>query len=84
MIAGKIFAALLLVVSSSAALVPGTLFDRIVVIVLENQDYAAASQDPYLSSLSSNGALLTNYMAISHPSEPNYLAIIAGTDEGYV
>ncbi|RUS23449.1 phosphoesterase family-domain-containing protein [Endogone sp. FLAS-F59071] len=83
MIAGKIFAALtLLILSTSAALVPGANFDRVVIIVLENQDYAEASRDPYLSSLSSNGALLTNYMAIAHPSQPNYLAIVAGTDEG--
>ena len=60
-------------------------FDHIVVVVMENHDYnqiignAAA---PYINSLASKGSLLTDYHAISHPSEPNYFALYAGSTFG--
>ena len=52
-------------------------FDHIVVVVEENHAYneiVGNAQAPYLNSLASGGALLTNYHAVAHPSEPNYLA----------
>jgi hypothetical protein len=55
-------------------------FDRVVIIVLENADYERAMQDPNLSALAARGASLTNFHALFHPSYPNYLAMIAGTD----
>lgn len=57
-------------------------FDRIVIIVLENTDYERAMQDPNLTALASQGASFTNFHALFHPSYPNYLAMIAGTDYG--
>lgn len=36
-------------------------------------------QAPTIQSLIRRGALLTNYYAVTHPSLPNYLALIAGT-----
>lgn len=57
-------------------------FDRVLVIVLENTDYERAMQDPNLVALASQGASLTNFHALFHPSYPNYLAMIAGTDYG--
>src|ERR1700747_3496698 len=55
-------------------------FDRVVIIVLENTDYERAMQDPNLTALASQGASFTNFHALFHPSYPNYLAMIAGTD----
>ena len=57
-------------------------FDRVVIIVLENVDYERAIQDPNLAELSRRGASFTNFHALFHPSYPNYLAMIAGTDFG--
>ena len=57
-------------------------FDRVVIIVLENTDYERAIQDPNLTALAAQGASFTNFHALFHPSYPNYLAMIAGTDFG--
>ncbi|HYM78824.1 MAG TPA: alkaline phosphatase family protein [Candidatus Dormibacteraeota bacterium] len=57
-------------------------FDRILIIVLENVDYERAIQDPSLMALAAQGASFTNFHALFHPSYPNYLAMIAGTDFG--
>jgi hypothetical protein len=55
-------------------------FDRVVTIVLENVDYERAIQDQNLAVLASRGASFTNFHALFHPSYPNYLSMIAGTD----
>ena len=55
-------------------------FDRVLIIVLENVDYERAIQDPTLADLAARGASFTNFHALFHPSYPNYLAMIAGTD----
>ncbi len=57
-------------------------FDRVLIIVLENVDYEVASKDKNLAELASQGASFTNFHAVFHPSYPNYLAMIAGTDFG--
>ncbi len=57
-------------------------FDRVLIIVLENVDYERAVHDPNLAALAAQGASFTNFHALFHPSYPNYLAMIAGTDFG--
>lgn len=57
-------------------------FDRVLIIVLENVDYELAIQDKNLAALASQGASFTNFHALFHPSYPNYLAMVAGTDFG--
>lgn len=37
---------------------------------------------PYLKSLAQMGALFTNSSGITHPSEPNYLALFSGSTQG--
>jgi hypothetical protein len=54
----------------------------VIIVVLENEVYNNVIDNasaPYENSLASEFALATNYYAISHPSEPNYIAMIAGT-----
>jgi hypothetical protein len=53
-------------------------FERVLIIVLENQDYEDAIADPYLSQLASLGASFKNFHGLFHPSYPNYLAMAAG------
>jgi acid phosphatase len=55
---------------------------HIMVIVEENNSYNAIignSQLPYINSLASQYASLTNWWGVSHPSEPNYLAMVSGS-----
>ncbi|KAI1164022.1 phosphoesterase family-domain-containing protein [Nemania serpens] len=54
--------------------VQGKTFDRFVQIFLENQDFSIAAGDPNLAYLAKKGILLNNYYAITHPSQPNYVA----------
>jgi phosphatidylinositol-3-phosphatase len=58
------------------------------VLVMENKSYDEALRGAYTASLASRYALATNYHAVSHPSEPNYLALTSGstwgaTDDSY-
>ncbi len=57
-------------------------FDRVLIIVLENVDYEVASKDKSLADLAAGGASFTNFHALFHPSYPNYLTMVAGTDFG--
>ncbi len=57
-------------------------FERVVIIVLENADFESASKNKDLAALAAGGAAFTNFHALFHPSYPNYLAMVAGTDFG--
>ena len=57
-------------------------FDRVVIIVLENGDYEEAVKNKDLQALAAKGASFSNFHALFHPSYPNYLAMVAGTDFG--
>jgi hypothetical protein len=59
--------------------------DHVVVVVMENQnlDQVVGNPDaPYLNQLISDGALFTRASAITHPSQPNYLALFSGDTQG--
>ena len=53
-------------------------FERIFIIILENQLQSAALDNGFMKSLASEGVRLSNYFGITHPSQPNYIAAIAG------
>ena len=58
---------------------------HVVIVMLENHsadEVLGGGQAPYLSGLAARGAVLTQSFAITHPSEPNYLAIFAGSTQG--
>jgi hypothetical protein len=53
-------------------------FDHILVMVEENKPYdelVGTSSTPFFTALAGSGAVLTQAYAITHPSEPNYLAL---------
>lgn len=56
--------------------------EHVVVIVLENESAGPAERQPYLGELSMRGARLVNSFGITHPSRPNYIAMIAGSTLG--
>jgi acid phosphatase len=56
-----------------------------VVVMFENQPYGAVIGNPqarYINALARSGALFTASFAVSHPSEPNYLALFSGSTDG--
>lgn len=60
-------------------------FDHIVVVMEENHsasEIIGASNAPYINGLAQGGVLFTDAHAVAHPSEPNYLAIFAGSTFG--
>ncbi len=70
--------------SGTSTALSGTVprFDHVVVVVEENHSYAdiiGSSSAPYINSLASGGALFTQSFAVTHPSEPNYLALFSGS-----
>jgi phosphatidylinositol-3-phosphatase len=53
--------------------------------MLENRSYSQVigkHSAPFLSGLAARGALFTNSRAITHPSQPNYLAVFSGSTQG--
>ena len=62
---------------------------HIMLVVDENQGYeqslgscGTGSPDPYLCSLAGHYASVTGWFGTGHPSLPNYLALISGSDQG--
>jgi hypothetical protein len=55
---------------------------KVVVIILENTDLSVSLALPNFSKFAEKGALLSNYFAITHPSQPNYLSLISGSTQG--
>ncbi|KAJ5548408.1 hypothetical protein N7513_005642 [Penicillium frequentans] len=58
--------------------VKGLAFNRFAQIWIENTDYQTAADDKNFAKLAKEGILLTNYFALTHPSEANYAASAAG------
>jgi hypothetical protein len=59
--------------------------DHIVIVVEENRSQKAIEGNPsapYINSLMKQGANLTNFHAIEHPSQPNYLDLFSGSNQG--
>src|SRR5436309_2172179 len=68
--------------STSAARTAGS---RVMVVVEENHSFdqiIGSPQAPFLNRLAGQGTLLTSYFAITHPSLPNYLAMLSGDTQG--
>ncbi|WP_373202786.1 alkaline phosphatase family protein [Mycobacterium marinum] len=60
-------------------------FSHVVVVVEENHSQAniiGNKAAPFINALAANGAMMSQSFAETHPSEPNYLALFAGTTFG--
>ncbi|WP_323747619.1 alkaline phosphatase family protein [Catenulispora rubra] len=62
-------------------------YDHVVLVMEENHSYGEIIGDtadaPYINNtLAAGGALFTQSFAIEHPSEPNYLDLFSGTNQG--
>jgi hypothetical protein len=59
--------------------------DHVVLVIEENHSYSqiiGSADCPYINKLAAGGANLTQSYAISHPSQPNYLALFSGDMHG--
>lgn len=70
---------------------PPRAYDHVVWVVLENHSFdqligppgsVAAQQSPYLNTLATACGLATRFRAVTHPSLPNYLAMVSGRTGG--
>ena len=67
--------------------IPTAIPAHVIVVVEENHGYAqiiGSGQAPYINTLATQGALFTNSFAITHPSQPNYLALFSGSKHGII
>jgi acid phosphatase len=56
--------------------------DHVVIVVEENHSYneiIGSQNAPYINQLSKEGALFTHSYGVTHPSQPNYLALFSGS-----
>ena len=70
-------------VATGAAPLPA--FDHVVVIVFENKEATSvlgSRAAPTFNSYARRYAKLTRYYGVTHPSLPNYLALVSGSTQG--
>lgn len=69
--------------AAAVAVVPRP--DHTVVLILENHSSGSIlgnAQAPYLNELAAGGANMTQSFGVTHPSQPNYLALFSGSVAG--
>jgi len=60
-------------------------YDHVVVVIFENKNYDSiiGSKDaPYWNDLAKQGAYLSDSYGVTHPSQPNYIAMFSGDTQG--
>jgi phosphatidylinositol-3-phosphatase len=60
-------------------------FGHVFVIVMENKELGSIIGNrsaPYINGLATQYGLATEYTAVTHPSQPNYLALWSGSTQG--
>jgi len=60
--------------------------DHVIIVIEENHSYneilGASSPATWIKALAASGASFTNSFAIEHPSQPNYLDLYSGANQG--
>ncbi|MBI3901617.1 MAG: acid phosphatase [Nitrosomonadales bacterium] len=65
-----------------AAAIPAPHPDHVVIVIEENKSYAQIIDNPdapYINALAKRGTLFTQSYGVTHPSQPNYLALFSGS-----
>ena len=57
-------------------------FNKVVIVVFENEDGTVVLEEPTFNALANSGAYFNNFHAITRPSLPNYLTMIGGSTFG--
>ena len=59
--------------------------DHVIVVIEENKAYSqivGSAAAPYLNSLAKQGASFSDFLSFHHPSQPNYIEIFSGSNQG--
>ncbi len=78
------FAAVCAGVASFVVAAPPT-YDHVVIVVEENRSFdqvIGSPSAPYINALAADGALMADIYGITHPSQPNYLQLFSGSNQG--
>ena len=73
---------LILLTLNVSCLIPGKYFDRVFLMIFENQAYVDVVKNADFLNFADKGLLLTEFYARTHPSQPNYITILAGETMG--
>jgi hypothetical protein len=73
---------LLFSLSAQAGTQTGKYFDRVMFVIFENTNYSAAMKQPFFAQLAGQGANFSNFLALVHPSQGNYIALTSGSVNG--
>jgi acid phosphatase len=85
--AASLAAAALVLPATTASAAGGVhRFDHVVIVIMENKNYNAIIGRPdeafYINNtLARGGAVFSNSFAVTHPSQPNYLALFSGSTQ---
>jgi hypothetical protein len=60
----------------------GKYFDRAIFVIFENTNYDAAMKQPFFKHLADQGAIFSNFLALAHPSQGNYIGLTSGSLNG--
>jgi len=61
--------------------------NKVVIVILENHSYQQIignSAAPYINMLADSGALFSDYHALGYTSQPNYIKLFSGSDQGII
>lgn len=78
-------ATIVLIVAACETQAAVPVFDHVVILVMENHAYneiIGNPNAPYINLLATTGVNFTQSYAVTHPSEPNYLAMFSGSTQG--
>lgn len=74
----KRFALFVLFLSGFAVASTPLPFKKVFIIVFENTDYQKTMKQPFFKELAQQGTVFENFFAVARPSQPNYIALVAG------
>ena len=60
----------------------GKYFDRAIIVMFENANYSDAIKQPFFKKIADQGAHFSNFLALTHPSQGNYIALTSGSLNG--
>jgi hypothetical protein len=80
-----VFCGLAIGLPGALAAMPPPAYDHVVLAIFENKRQSqiiGSSDAPYLTGLAAQGANFTQSFALRHPSQPNYLDLFSGSNQG--
>jgi len=61
---------------------PNAPFKKVFIVVFENENADDVLKQPTFADLARDGAYMNNFHAVTHPSQPNYIALTSGDLHG--